>query len=96
MNEEIKSYISELLNIHCSKDKDGCFYVEIYTDYRDKLSSKNIQKITESDCPSDEFYEILNESYQDSQYSIQDIYGVTSALWTDNAINEIHPMKKSA
>lgn len=43
---------------------------EIYADYRDELSNDQISKLLEKKHPKEAFYDLINESYIDSEYDI--------------------------
>ncbi|MDD5599526.1 MAG: hypothetical protein PHV82_16385, partial [Victivallaceae bacterium] len=67
MNNKIKQAVREVLEVECSKNKDGMFYTEIYADYRDELSDKEILKICQADDPREALDEQIMESYENCE-----------------------------
>lgn len=65
--EKIKQAVRGVLEAECYKDKDGMFYTEIYADYRDKLSDKDILNICRADNPREAFDEQIMENYENCE-----------------------------
>ncbi len=87
MNEKIKERITELLETICFKDKDGCFYADIYADYRDEFPGETLRKITDADDSQAMFDECLYEAYEDAQWCAED--EVISSVRADARLQEL-------
>ena len=46
-------------------EEGGCFYTELFADYRDELGKRDLQAIAGSDDPREAFYDWLNDAYED-------------------------------
>lgn len=64
---------SKLQNrLDLKEDPDGCFYGEIYADYRDEIDEKTAGQILQTDDPEESFAEKLTEWYQDYEWRLKD------------------------
>ena len=62
----------EVLATFCWKDESGCFYEEIYADYRDELDDGSLKKICEAENPQEHFRDWLDEAYLYSRWDCED------------------------
>ena len=62
----------EVLATFCWKDESGCFYEEIYADYRDELDDGSLKKICEAEHPQEHFLDWLDEAYLYSRWDCED------------------------
>ncbi|MDD5598054.1 MAG: hypothetical protein PHV82_08920 [Victivallaceae bacterium] len=69
--EKVKQAVRGVLEAECCKDKDGIFYTEIYADYQDKLSDKDILNISQADDPHDAFDEQIMENYENCEWDYE-------------------------
>ena len=61
-----------VLATFCWKDESGCFYEEIYADYRDELDDGSLKKICEAEHPQEHFLDWLDEAYLYSRWDCED------------------------
>lgn len=69
LRSEIISAIENSKNFYLTKDERGCYYGEIYADYRDHMDGSTAIKILNSPSPMDAFYETMNDWYLDAEWS---------------------------
>ena len=69
-NSEIQNLFFKYMDTETNytKDTDGYYDVEMYADYRDELSDKDIEKICDSDDRRQTFYELLWEAYSSAEW----------------------------
>ena len=76
MNKKTQSKLvtaaKEVLATFCWKDESGCFYEEIYADYRDELDDGSLKKICEAEHPQEHFLDWLDEAYLYSRWDCED------------------------
>ena len=72
--EKLKRAISEILDmlLGYTRQPDGTFRYEIYTDYRDEMDVKTAIKILESKEPMEVFWNTLDEWYRDYRWTLED------------------------
>jgi len=76
MTESFKKYVNSQIEKFCDKAPDGYFEYEIYADYRDYLTDKQIRELLEEKNPMDAFYEKIIDAYEIRfMESIDDIIG---------------------
>ncbi len=68
---ELKALMNEELETTCSKDENGRFYEEVYTDYRDELSDDTIKGILQEKAPMDSLYDKIEEAYREAARSLE-------------------------
>lgn len=73
MNNEIKNAIDAFIEKEYSfcKKKEGYYEYEMYADYNDELSDKEIAEILQSGNPREAFLDKLVESYDEAQYEYE-------------------------
>ena len=69
---EFKKAAEEALNSVCYRDKHGNFYTEIYADYRDELDDQSLKKLCNAENPREQFYDWLDEAYQECVWDYED------------------------
>ncbi len=72
--DELKRYICEALSDMPGvyADSNGVYYSEIYKDYRDDISDKEIARVLRADDPMQALYEMLDEAYGESEIYLED------------------------
>ena len=72
LTEEFETNILDILEEECSKDKEtGLFYTEIYGDYNDEFSNKDILNICKAKDPRESFDEKIMAMYEDYEFELQ-------------------------
>ena len=84
---KLKKAAEEALERICFRDEHGKFYTEIYADYRDELEGSSLKKICNADNPKWEFYDWLDEAYQDCIWEYED--HVIKEILEDEDVAEI-------
>ena len=69
---EFKKTAEEALDRVCFRDEHGNFYTEIYADYRDELDDRSLKKLCNAEDPREQFYDWLDEVYQDCVWDCED------------------------
>ena len=66
LDQELETRIAAWLREQWGvKEEGGCFYTELFADYRDELGKRDLQDIADSDHPCEAFYDWLNDAYED-------------------------------
>ena len=66
LDQELETRIAAWLREQWGvKEEGGCFYTELFADYRDELDKGGLQDIADSDDPWEAFYDWLNDAYED-------------------------------
>lgn len=65
LDQELETRIAAWLREQWGvKEEGGCFYTELFADYRDELDKGGLQDIADSDDPWEAFYDWLNDAYE--------------------------------
>ena len=74
MNERMKEAIYDIIKSKygCCREEGGCFIYEMSAFYDDKIDDKTAIKILEADMPLEEFWNILEEAYQEEKFRLED------------------------
>lgn len=76
MTESFKKYVNSQIEKFCDKTPDGYYEYEIYADYRDYLTDRQIGEILEEENPMDTFYDKIIDAYEiHFMESVDDIIG---------------------
>lgn len=72
--DKLEQAVSDVLDtlLSVERQEDGTFSYEIYADYRDEMDNKTAIRILQSEDPMGEFWEQLDEWYQDCQWLLGD------------------------
>ena len=66
LDQELETRIAAWLRRQWGVEEEGgCFYTELFADYRDELGERDLQTIADSDDPREAFYDWLNDAYED-------------------------------
>ena len=66
LDQELETRIAAWLREQWGVEEEGgCFYTELFADYRDELGNRDLQAIADSDDPREAFYDWLNDAYGD-------------------------------
>ena len=66
LDQELETRIAAWLREQWGvEEENGCFYTELFADYRDALDKGGLQAIADSDDPREAFYDWLNDAYED-------------------------------
>lgn len=66
LDQELETRIAAWLREQWGvEEENGCFYTELFVDYRDELDKRDLQAIADSDDPREAFYDWLNDAYED-------------------------------
>ena len=66
LDQELETRIAAWLREQWDVEEEGgCFYTELFADYRDELDKRDLQAIADSDDPREAFYDWLNDAYED-------------------------------
>ena len=66
LDQELETRIAAWLREQWGvEEENGCFYTELFADYRDELGKRDLQAIADSDDPREAFYDWLNDAYED-------------------------------
>ena len=66
LDQELETRIAAWLREQWGVEEEGgCFYTELFADYRDELGKRDLQAIAGSDDPREAFYDWLNDAYED-------------------------------
>ena len=66
LDQELETRIAAWLREQWGiEEKNGCFYTELFADYRDEMGKRDLQDIADSDDPREAFYDWLNDAYED-------------------------------
>lgn len=66
LDQELETRIAAWLREQWDVEEEGgCFYTELFADYRDELDKRDLQDIAGSDDPREAFYDWLNDAYED-------------------------------
>ena len=67
LDQELETRIAAWLREQWGVEEEGgCFYMEIYADYRDELDKSDLQDIAGSDDPREAFYDWLDKAYNEA------------------------------
>ena len=74
MNERMKEAIYDIIKSKYGfcREEGGCFIYEMSAFYDDKIDDKTAIKILEADMPLEEFWNILEEAYQEEKFRLED------------------------
>ena len=66
LDQELETRIAAWLREQWGvEEENGCFYTELFADYRDELDKRDLQAIADSDDPREAFWDWLNDAYED-------------------------------
>ena len=66
LDQELETRIAAWLREQWGVEEEGgCFYTELFADYRDELDKGGLQDIADSDDPWEAFWDWLNDAYED-------------------------------
>lgn len=66
LDQELETRIAAWLREQWGVEEEGgCFYTELFADYRDELDKGGLQTIADSDDPREAFWDWLNDAYED-------------------------------
>ena len=66
LDQELETRIAAWLREQWGvEEENGCFYTELFADYRDELGKRDLQAIADSDRPYDTFYGRIDDIYSD-------------------------------
>ena len=70
----IRASIADCLehDIGYQKENDGTYRYDLYADYRDSLSDRQVSDIVSSDDPDYRLFEILEEAYREARFAEED------------------------
>ena len=74
MTDKIENVIHDIIKSKYGfcREENGCFIYEMYADYRDEIDDKTAVRILEADMPLEEFWNMLEEAYQEEQWRLED------------------------
>ena len=66
LDQELETRIAAWLREQWGvEEENGCFYTELFADYRDEMGKRDLQATADSDDPREAFYDWLNDAYED-------------------------------
>ena len=66
LDQELETRIAAWLREQWGVEEEGgCFYTELFADYRDEMGKRDLQAIADSDDPRGAFWDWLNDAYGD-------------------------------
>ena len=67
LDQELETRIAAWLRRQWGVEEEGgCFYTELFADYRDELGKRDLQDIVDSDDPWEAFYDWLDSAYNEA------------------------------
>lgn len=69
---KLQEMVEKYLSGEFSRDKNGNYFTEIYTDYNDCIGDSTVAEILNSPNPSETFYEKVDEAYFDSAWRAEE------------------------
>ena len=74
LNEQLHNELAAFLksNYHEFDEESKCFFDEAYTDYEDRVSDKDLEKVLDSDDPEQALEEMLWDCYTGCEWQYRD------------------------